>query len=257
MPDFETNRFSRSQADVTGAIDAGLRKYMLQVYNYMLLALVVTGAIAYGLYNAAVTTDPAAAAATLPNGVALTSLGVMLFTSPLKFVLMLAPLGIVLFINARMRSMSFGSAQTWFWIYSATVGASLSIIFLIYAMGSIAQVFFITAAAFGGLSLYGYTTKRDLSPMGSFLIMGVCGLLIASFATFFFHSSMLMWIISVAGVGIFAGLTAYYSQAIKEMYYEGDGDVVTGKKAILGALALYISFINMFQSLLYLFGGRR
>lgn len=257
MADFDTNRFTRAQADVTGAIDAGLRKYMLQVYNYMLLALVVTGITAYAIYNGAVTTDPASAVGHFANGVMVTEFGRVLFQTPLKWVFMLGPLAVSLFIYGRIRQVSLGGAQMWFWLFSVLVGASLSTIFIVYTMTSITQVFFITAAAFGGLSLWGYTTKRDLSAVGSFLIMGVWGLIIASVANIWFASGMMQWIISVAGVGIFAGLTAYYSQAIKEMYFEGDGDIVTGKKAILGALALYISFINMFQSLLYLFGGRR
>jgi len=163
----------------------------------------------------------------------------------------------VLFINFRLNRMSLGGAQALFWLFSGLIGISLATIFLVYTTASVAQVFFITAAAFGGLSLYGYTTKSDLSAMGSFLIMGVWGLLIASVVNIFFHSPMIMWVISMAGVGIFAGLTAYDTQKIKEMYYEGDGDVIAGKKAIMGALALYLDFINMFQYLLYLLGNRR
>ncbi len=257
MAEYDSNRIIRGQAAEAGAIDAGLRAYMLRVYNYMMIALVVTGVVAYGLYSLSVTSDPASAAATLPNGMMLTSLGVTLFTSPLRWVLILAPLGMVLYINARMRRMSFGGAQSSFWIYSGLVGASMSILFLVFTMTSIAQVFFVTAAAFGGLSLFGYTTKRDLSPIGSFLIMGVWGLLIATFVSFFFHTAMLTWIISVAGVGIFAGLTAWNTQSIKEMYYSGDGAELTGKKAIWGALVLYIDFVAMFQYLLMLIGNRR
>jgi uncharacterized protein len=257
MPDFDTNRVARGRTAVAGAIDAGLRAYMLRVYNYMVLALLLTGATAFWLYSAAVTADPAAAAYTLPGGVMLTSWGVALFVSPLKWVLMLAPLGVVLFVNHRISRMSFSGAQTWFWVYAGLVGASLSIFFLVYTAASIAQVFFITAAAFGGLSLFGYTTKRNLSAMGSFLIMGVWGLLIATFVSFFFHTPMMMWLISVAGVAIFAGLTAWNTQSIKEMYYEGDSEEIAGKKAIWGALALYIDFIAMFQYLLMLVGNRR
>jgi FtsH-binding integral membrane protein len=257
MSDYDSNRIIRGHAAEASAVDAGLRSYMLRVYNYMLMALVVTGIVAYGLYSAAVTSDPGSAAATLKNGMMLTSLGVTLFVSPLKYILMFAPLGVVLMINARIRSMSFGGAQTWFWIYSALVGASLSVIFLIFVMSSIFQVFFITAAAFGGLSLYGYTTKRDLSPIGSFLIMGVWGLIIASVVSLFLRSDMLSWIISVAGVAIFAGLTAWNTQTIKEMYFEGDSGEIAGKKAVWGALALYIDFVAMFQYLLMLVGNRR
>jgi uncharacterized protein len=251
MADFETNRFTRTQADVTGTIDAGLRKYMLKVYNYMFLALVLTGLTAYWVFSMAVVTDPAT------GQLGLTALGRLLYVSPLKYVLMLSPLAVVLLINFRINRMSLGGAQAAFWIFSGLIGASMSTIFLVYVGTSIAQVFFVTAAAFGGLSLYGYTTKRDLSGMGSFLIMGVWGILIASVVNIFFHSGMMAWIISVAGVGIFAGLTAYDTQRTKELYYNGDGEAVAGKKAIIGSLALYLDFINMFQFLLYLMGGRR
>lgn len=257
MADYDSNRLYRSQTDLAGNIDAGLRAYMLRVYNYMFLALVVTGLTAYGVYSASVTTDPALAAAQLKGGLMLTQLGVTLFMSPLKWLFALAPLGLVLFINFRISRLSVSGAQSAFWIFSGLVGVSMATIFLVYATASIAQVFFITAAAFGGLSLYGYTTKSDLSGMGSFLIMGVWGLLIASVVNIFLQSPMMMWVMSIAGVGIFAGLTAYDTQRIKEMYFEGDSDVVAGKKAILGALALYLDFINMFQYLLYLLGNRR
>lgn len=248
MADFD--RIARSQTDVS-AIDAGLRKYMLRVYNYMLIALVVTGLTAYAVFNASVATDPET------GRMALTDLGRTLFTSPLRWVLMFAPLGMVLFINARLRAMSLGGAQLAFWVFSGLIGLSMATIFLVFTATSIAQVFFITAAAFGGLSLYGYTTRKSLSGLGSFLIMGVWGLLIASVVNIFMQSGMMSWVISVAGVGIFAGLTAYDTQRIKEMYYEGDGEVIAGKKAILGALALYLDFINMFQFLLSLIGNRR
>jgi len=251
MADFDSNRLYRSPTAVAGAIDAGLRKYMLRVYNYMALALVVTGLAAYGIYSMSATVDPET------GRLALTQFGATLFTSPLKWVLFLAPIGMVLFINARLNRMSLGGAQTAFWLFAGLIGVSMASILLIYAATSVAQVFFITAAAFGGLSLYGYTTKTDLSAIGSFLIMGVWGIMIAIVVNMFFHSSMVSWIISIAGVGIFAGLTAYDTQRIKEMYYDGDSDVVAGKKAILGALALYLDFINMFQFLLMLMGNRR
>jgi uncharacterized protein len=253
MADFETKRgvFS-TRTDATGAIDAGLRKYMLRVYNYMFLALLVTGLTAYWVFGMSVATDPASG-----QILGLTALGNALFVSPLKWVLMLAPLGMVLFINARFNRMRLGGAQASFWIFSGLIGLSMAIIFLVFTAMSIAQVFFITAAAFGGLSLYGYTTKRDLTSMGSFLIMGVWGILIASLVNIFLHSGMMNWIISVAGVGIFAGLTAYDTQKIKEIYYAGDSDVIAGKKAVIGALALYLDFINMFQFLLALMGNRR
>jgi hypothetical protein len=256
MADFD-NRIIRGQAAEAGAIDAGLRAYMLRVYNYMLVGLVLTGLTAYGVYSTATTVDPAAAVATLKNGVMLTHFGVTLYTTPLQWLFMLAPLGAVIFINMRLQRMSMAGAQSAFWIFAGLMGVSFSTIFMVYATASIAQVFFITAAAFGGLSLYGYTTKRDLSPIGSFLIMGVWGLLIAMFVNFFLMSPMIMWVMSVAGVGIFAGLTAYDTQRIKEMYAVGDDGTLAGKKSIMGALALYLDFINMFQFLLYLMGNRR
>ena len=258
MADYDSNRLYRAPTAATGAIDAGLRGYMLRVYNYMFLALIVTGLTAYAVYSASVTTDPAQAAATLRDGsLMLTQLGVTLFVSPLKWVFVFAPLAMVLFINFRLNRMSLGGAQAAFWVFSGLIGVSMATIFLVYTSASIAQVFFITAAAFGGLSLYGYTTKSDLTGLGSFLIMGVWGLLIAGVVNIFLHSSMMAWVTSLAGVGIFAGLTAYDTQKIKEMYYSGDSDVIAGKKAIMGSLALYLDFINMFQYLLYLVGNRR
>ena len=256
MADYD-NRIIRGQTAEAGVIDAGLRAYMLRVYNYMLVALVLTGLTAYGVYSMAVTTDPAFAAATLKNGLMLTSFGVTLFATPLKWLFMLAPLGAVLYINARLQKMSMAGAQSAFWIFAGLMGVSFSTIFMVYATASIAEVFFITSAAFGGLSLYGYTTKRDLSAMGSFLIMGVWGIIIAMIVNMFLQSPMIMWVMSVAGVGIFAGLTAYDTQRIKDMYSVGDDGALAGKKSIMGALALYLDFINMFQFLLFLMGGRR
>jgi FtsH-binding integral membrane protein len=253
MADFETNRgvFS-TRTDVTGDYDAGLRKYMLRVYNLMFLALVVTGATAYFVFNLSVVPNPDT------GRLALTGLGQTLFLSPLKWVVIFAPLGMVLLLNARLNRMSLGGAQAAFWVFSGLIGLSMASIFMLYTAMSIAQVFFVTAAAFGGLSLYGYTTKRSLSALGSFLIMGVWGLLIASVVNIFLGSGMMSWIISVAGVGIFAGLTAYDTQSIKQSYYEvGGNEAVAGKMAIMGALRLYLDFINMFQFLLALLGNRR
>jgi hypothetical protein len=257
MADYD-NPLARGRAGtVTDVVDAGLRSYMLRVYNYMLVALVVTGLTSYGFYAASVTTDPSQAATHLANGVMLTNFGVTLFATPLRWLVILAPLGLVFFIGFRIQQMSMAAAQATFWIFSALIGVSMSTIFMIYASASIAQVFFITAAAFGGLSLWGYTTKSDLTGMGSFLIMGLWGLIIAMVVNLFLRSPMMMWIMSVAGVGIFAGLTAYDTQKIKEMYYVGDDGTVAGKKAIMGALSLYLDFINMFQFLLILMGNRR
>jgi len=257
MADYN-NPLARGRAGtVTDVIDAGLRAYMLRVYNYMLVALVVTGLTAYAFYGLSVTDDPSQAAAHLRNGVMLTSFGVTLFGSPLQWLIILAPLGMVFFIMARIQHMSMTAAQASFWIFSALIGVSMAAIFMIYTSASIAQVFFITAAAFGGLSLWGYTTKSDLTGFGSFLIMGLWGLIIAMIVNIFFQSQMMMWVLSVAGVGIFAGLTAYKTQMIKEMYYVGDDGTLAGKKAIMGALTLYLSFVNMFRFLLLLMGNRR
>lgn len=257
MADFENRTIRGQTATDAGVYDAGLRAYMLRVYNYMLIGLVLTGLTAYSFFSVSVTTDPALAVATMKNGVMLTSFGRTLFASPLQWVLIFAPLGLVLLINARLQKMSVSGAQAMFWIFAGLMGASLATIFMVYTGASIARVFFVTAASFGGLSLYGYTTKKDLSAFGSFLIMGVWGLIIASVVNIFFHSPMMMWVISVIGVGVFAGLTAYDTQRIKEMYSNGDGEVVAGKKAIMGALALYLDFINMFIFLLQLMGSRR
>jgi uncharacterized protein len=248
----EFDRYSVAGSRVGGAtdtsVDEGLRAYMLQVYNYMGLGLAITGVVAYLVFSMATQT--------INGHMVLTSFGQTIFTSPLRFVIWLAPLGMVFFLSARINSMSLSSAQTTFWIYAALMGLSLSSIFLVYSGGSIARVFFITSAMFGSLSLWGYTTKKDISGWGSFLFMGLIGLLLASVVNIFMASSAMNFAISVAGVLIFAGLTAYDTQTIKELYYEGDGQVVAGRKAIIGALNLYLDFINMFIMLLRLFGSR-
>jgi len=237
------------------AIDQGLRAYMLKVYNLMAAGLAITGAAAYGVYSLATTTVASNSVGEL-NGVMLTQFGATVYTSPLKWVLMLAPLAMVFFLSMRINRMSTQAAQATFWAYAAMVGMSLSTIFLVYTQQSITQVFFITAASFGALSLFGYTTKRDLSGMGSFLIMGVFGIVIAMIVNIFLQSSALAFAVSVVGVLVFAGLTAYDTQRIKEMYWEGDDTLVAGRKAIMGALSLYLNFINMFMFLLQLFGNR-
>ena len=239
------------------AIDQGLRTYMLKVYNLMALGLAITGLAALGTVMLATTNDPASAAATMGNGIMLTNAGVALYGSPLKWVVMLAPLGMVFYLSARIGSMSVSAAQTSFWVFAGLMGLSLSSIFLVYTSASIVQTFFITAAAFGALSLWGYTTKRDLSAMGTFLTMGVFGLLIAMVVNIFLQSSALQFAISSLGVLIFAGLTAYDTQNIKEMYFEGDDQAVSGRKAIMGALRLYLDFINLFTFLLQFMGDRR
>jgi FtsH-binding integral membrane protein len=259
------NRYAHAgTAARTGvAVDEGLRAYMLRVYNYMAGGIALTGVVAYAIFTYSVTTDPALAAQAggrmiaLHRGMYLTQFGQTLFTTPLMYVLMFAPLAFVFFLSWRIYKMSVGAAQLAFWLFAAVMGASLSSIFLRYTAASISQVFFVTAAAFGALSLYGYTTKKDLSGWGSFLIMGVFGIIIAALLNLFIQSSALQFAISVIGVLVFAGLTAYDTQQIKDNYYAVMGDTVAMTKgAIMGALNLYLDFINMFISLLSLFGNR-
>ena len=245
------------------AVDEGLRAYMLRVYNYMAAGIALTGVVAYIIFTYSVTTDPQLAANAggrimqLHRGMYLTPFGQTLFATPLLYVMIFAPLAFVFFLAWRVQSMSVGAAQIAFWAFAAVMGASLSSIFLRYTATSITQVFFVTAAAFGALSLYGYTTKKDLSGWGSFLIMGVFGIIIAAIVNIFLQSSALQFAISVIGVLVFAGLTAYDTQRIKDGYYELAGDAAAMTKgAIMGALSLYLDYINMFTSLLSLFGSR-
>src|SRR5512146_118854 len=235
MADYD-NRIARAQV-TADYVDAGLRAYMLRVYNYMLAGLVVTGLASYATYLAAVTTDPASAAhlasgqiAQVAPGLMLTSFGVMLFTGPLMWVRLFGSLGLVLFLSFRINKMSVGAATASFLGYAALVGATFASLFVVYTQASIAQVFFITAATFGAMSLWGYTTKANLTSFGHFLFMGLIGIIIASVVGFFWHSAMLQWVISVAGVLIFTGLTAYDTQAIKDSYVAGDDGTVAGRK---------------------------
>ena len=230
-----------AQAD----IDAGLRAHMLRVYNYMMLGLALTGAVAF-----LVTTTPA-----ISQIFYNTSAGYPQLTM-LGWVALFAPLGLVFFLSFRIDKMSFAAAQTTFWVYAALMGLSLAPTAEVYTGASIARVFFITAGAFGALSLFGYTTKRDLSAMGKFLFIGLIGLILAMIVNMFMQSSGMQFAISIIGVLIFAGLTAYDTQKIKEMYLEADSGEVAGKKAVMGALRLYLDFINMFMFLLQLFGSR-
>ncbi|WP_275785782.1 Bax inhibitor-1/YccA family protein [Pararhizobium gei] len=234
-------RVSPAGAQAGAVIDEGLRTYMLKVYNLMALGLAITGIAAFGVQ---------AFAATNPD------FAVLIYQSPLKWVIMLAPIALVFYMSFRINSMSVSAAQTTFWVYAALMGVSLSSIFLVYTDASIVKTFFVTAASFGALSLYGYTTKRSLSGMGSFLMMGLFGLIIASVVNIFLGSSALDFAISVIGVLIFAGLTAYDTQKIKEMYFEGDGAEMAGRKAIMGALTLYLDFINLFLFMLRFLGNR-
>ena len=243
--------YQQSRAQAAPAIDAGLRDYMLKVYNYMASGLALTGLVAYMLFQATAVTGPTG------DIVGLTNLGVSLYTGPMMWVVALAPLGVVMYMSFGIRNMSASRAQTMFWVFAFLMGLSLSTIFLTYTQASIARVFFIPAKTFGAMSIYGYTTKRDLTAMGSFLFMGLLGIIIASIVNIFMQSSMMYFVISVLGVLIFVGLTAYDTQKIKNMYMAYDSGEVSAKKAIMGALTLYLDFINLFIMLLRLFGARR
>ncbi len=234
-----------ARAGTAAAIDEGLRSYMLKVYNYMGIGLVVTGLVAWFANQAAVDASGQ-----------LTAWGALLYTSPLMWVIALSPLAFVLVLSFGINKLSVGAAQATFWAFAAIMGLSLSSIFMVYTDASIAKVFFITAATFGAMSLWGYTTKRDLTGMGSFLFMGLIGLIIAMVVNIFLQSSMLEFAISAIGVLIFVGLTAYDTQKIKESYSVSFGADVLAKGAIMGALSLYLDFINLFMMLLRLFGNR-
>ncbi len=246
-----------ARTGTAAVIDEGLRSYMLKVYNYMGIGLVVTGLVAWFSNVAAVTTDQSAAVGQRADGTLVTQWGALLYTSPLAWVVMLSPLAFILVLTFGLQRMSTATAQIVFWAFAAVMGLSLSSIFLVYTDASIAKVFFITAATFGAMSLWGYTTKRDLTGMGSFLFMGLIGLVIAMLVNIFLQSSMLDFAISAIGVLIFVGLTAYDTQKIKESYSASFGADVLQKGAIMGALSLYLDFINLFLMLLRLFGGQR
>jgi uncharacterized protein len=255
------NRFAqaggiaRPQTDVN--IDAGLRAYMGSVYNYMAVGILLTGLVAFGLYTQTVSTSFVPGGARLSNNVFLTPLGRTLYLTPVVYALIFAPLVFSFFFVWRQDRMSPGAAQTMFWIFAVLMGLSMSSIFIRFTGQSIARVFFITATVFGAISLWGYTTKKDLSGWGTFLFMGLIGLLIASIVQLFFPMPMLGFIISCVGVLLFAGLTAYDTQQIKDMYYEVAHDAALASKyAIVGAFQLYTDFIGMFQSLMSLLGDR-
>lgn len=245
------------QGTTHGVMDEGLRAYMLRVYNYMSVGLLVTGIVAMVCYGMAVTDDPARAVAQVSKSVYLTEFGRMIFVSPLVWVIMFAPLGVCMFLSFGMRSMSISTMKVAFWSYSTLMGLSLSSIFLYYTSQSISQIFFVSAATFGCLSLFGYVTQRDLSSWGSFLFMGLIGLIISSIVNIFLVSSALNFAISAAGVLVFAGLTAYDTQRIKEVYYMSGDSAVASRNAIMGALSLYLDFINLFLMLLRLGGSAR
>jgi FtsH-binding integral membrane protein len=240
-------------------VDAGLRAYMLRIYNYMAIGLAITGLAALGVYMAAVTGDPSTAVAKFGSNVYLTQFGYAMFVSPLKWLFILAPLVMVFAISAGINRLAPSTAQLLFWVFAALMGVSLSSIFLVYTHTSIVRVFFITAATFGALSLYGYTTKRDMTGFGSFLFMGLIGIVIASFVNLFIGSSVLQFAVSVIGVFVFAGLTAWDTQRLKSEYiygYASAGGDVAERAAITGALSLYLNFINLFTLLLQLLGQR-
>ncbi len=223
---------------VADDIDQGLRAYMISVFNYMGLGLALTGLVAFALAS---------------NEAAMMSI----WGSGLKWVAIFAPVALVFFLSFKVATLSFQTAQALFFAYAALMGVSMSSILWAFTGQSVARVFFITAGLFGAMSLYGYTTKRDLSGFGSFLFMGLIGIVIASLVNLFLQSTMMQFVISVIGVLVFTGLTAYDVQEIKSVYYERDGQETTSKKALIGALKLYLDFINLFISLINLFGDRR
>jgi uncharacterized protein len=222
-----------TQADV----DVGLRDYMLRIYNYMASGLALTGIVAYLFAHSGYYAQVA--------------------HTPLIYVIMLAPLGLVMWLSFGIQRMQASTAQLLFWLYAGLMGLSLASVFLVFTGESIARVFFITAGTFGAMSLYGYTTRRDLAQFGSFLFMGLIGIIIASLVNMFLASSALQFAISVIGVIVFTGLTAWDTQQIKEMYFANDDGETAGKKAVMGALRLYLDFINLFMMLLQLLGARR
>jgi FtsH-binding integral membrane protein len=232
----------RGQAPAQAGYDAGLRRYMLSIYNYMASGVLLTGIVALLVYS-----TPALFAVFFNEICRPTILG---------WAAMLSPLGIILAMNFGLNRMSEATLKSLFWGFAALMGVSMSTIFARYTGASIAQTFFVTAASFGALSLYGYTTKKDLSAFGRFLFMGLIGILIASIANMFIQSSALQLAVNILGVLIFAGLTAYDTQRLREMYYQVAGTEFAGKFAVMGALTLYLNFINLFQFLLSFMGNR-
>jgi uncharacterized protein len=245
MADYD-NRVIRGGA-VTDQVDAGLRAHMLRVYNYMLIGLVLTGLTAW-----AASVPPLRDVFFQVNE----ATGRLALTGP-GWIAVLAPLAMVFFLSFGINRMSVGAARATFWLYAALVGVGIAPILWVYTGASVAETFFITAATFGAMSLWGYTTKSDLSGMGSFLFMGLIGILIASVVNIFLHSAMMSWVVSILGVIIFTGLTAYDTQYIKEMYSANDDGTASGRKAIFGALKLYLDFLNLFLFLLRFLGVQR
>jgi FtsH-binding integral membrane protein len=271
MSDFDRNAatYERAAAGRASAavVDQGLRSYMLHVYNYMMLGLAITGCAALGVYMLSVTGDASGAATMMRNGAEvpaairgglfLTPIGYTIFVSPLKWVIMLSPLALVFALSFGMERMRPATAQMLFWVFAALMGISLGSIFMVYTQTSITRVFFITAASFGALSLWGYTTQRDISGWGSFLFMGLIGVILGSLVNLIWPSGMLQFVVSIVGVLVFAGLTAYDTQRLKNEYVYGqlEGEM-RERSAIMGALSLYLNFINLFTLLLQLLGQR-
>ena len=243
---FSSNPQTQAKAAALNSEDLGLRAYMQKIYSYMTVGLAITGLVAWLVSGAAVD----------QNGNT-TALGNALFNSPLGFIFMLAPLGLVMMLSFRIQKMRASTAQTMFWVLSGCYGISLASIFLAYTGESVARVFFISSSTFLAASIYGYTTKKSLANFGSFLMMGLIGIIIAMVVNIFMQSTMMQFIISVVGVLIFTGLTAYDTQTLKEMYVEGENGETQVKKAIMGALKLYLDFLNLFIMLLMLLGNRR
>jgi uncharacterized protein len=243
MAQFENRYAQPGMATRTDSgVDQGLRSYMLGVYNYMAAGVALTGMVAYAIHAYAAQ-DKAFAN--------------LIYNTPLKWVIMLAPLGIVIYMSVRSHRMSAAWAQGTFWLYAAAVGASISYILMKYTGVSIARTFFVSAAAFAGLSIYGYTTKRDLSAWGTFLVMGLIGIILAAIVNIFLQSTAIQFAITAFGVLIFAGFTAYDTQSIKDQYYQVVGDAeAMAKSSIFGALALYQDFVGIFMNLLQFMGDR-
>ena len=249
--DFNRQNIFQATSAKTAVWDAGLRAYMLKVYNYMATGVLLTGIIS--LISFKLSADISASG----QIIALKPYGNAIFNSGLKWVIMLAPLAVIFYMSFGINKMSTSKAQTVFWIFTILMGLSLSWVLIVFTGVSVARVFFITSATFGAMSIYGYTTKRDLTKLGSFLMMGLIGIIIASLVNIFLKSTMMHFIISILGVLIFVGLTAYDTQKIKNMYTSSDSGEIIGKKAVMGALTLYLDFINLFIMLLRLFGQRR
>ena len=236
MSNYDQNLTAPGTSGDAIAVDAGMRGYMLRIYNSMAAGVGLTAVVAWLTYQLT---------------------GPELLQNPLMWVFILAPLALVFLISARINTLSVTTARLLFFVYAALVGVSLSTLFHIYTSASITRVFFIAAATFGALSIFGYTTRRDLSGLGTFLFMGLIGIIIASLVNLFLRSTGLDWLISIVGVGVFAGLTAYDTQRIKAMYDSGDDETSAGRKSVIAALSLYLNFINLFMMLLRLAGSRR